>query len=69
MIKMKELLQDDSTYSVVRKFPIRMITNGLKNILARWKDLKFIIDSTYRSLNISDGLLPRVYGIPKVRKI
>ena len=65
----KEILQDDSTYSVVKKFSIRIITNGLKNILTRWKDSKFITDSTYRSLNTSDGLLPRVYGVPKVHKI
>ncbi|XP_018374026.1 PREDICTED: uncharacterized protein LOC108768186 [Trachymyrmex cornetzi] len=58
---MNEILQDTSTYTVVKKSPMNTLNNGLRNILTKWKSLGYITDGTYRWLNTSDGLLPRVY--------
>jgi len=55
MDKMKELLYDTNTYSILKKSPIRMITNGLKNIITRWKDAELISIAMYKFLNCTDG--------------
>jgi len=34
----------------------------------RWKNHNYISDITYRSLNCTDGVLPRAYGLPKIHK-
>jgi len=46
-----------------------MITNGLKNIITRWKDAEFISIAMYKFLNCIDELILRAYGTPKVHKI
>ncbi|KMQ86230.1 hypothetical protein RF55_14846 [Lasius niger] len=65
--KMRTLLADNDTYTVVKKDPTRKI-NGFHDILTRWKRLNYINYATYRRLNCSDGVLPRAYGLPKIHK-
>src|SRR5580765_2372334 len=66
--KMRTLLSDNDTYTVVKKDPTRKIINGLHDILTRWKRMNYINYATYRRLNCSDGVLPRAYGLPKIHK-
>ncbi|KMQ88900.1 hypothetical protein RF55_11387 [Lasius niger] len=65
--KMRTLLADNNTYTVVKKDPTRKI-NCLHDILTRWKRLNYINNGTYRQLNCSDGILTRAYGLPKSHK-
>jgi len=60
--------QNTNTYTIINKDPIKGISSMLKDMLTRWKQAKYINKITYRSLNCNDGLLPRVYGLPKVHK-
>lgn len=65
---MDELLSDESTYVRVDKNPTKRITNELKTLLAKWHKNDYISTNTYRSLRLSDGVLPRAYGLPKIHK-
>jgi len=53
---------------MINKNPITGISSMLKDILTRWKQVKYINEIAYRSLNCNDGLLSRAYGLPKVHK-
>lgn len=66
--EINNLLSDTDTYTVVGRNPVRKLTNSLREILTRWKNLNFISVSTYKSLLCSDGILPRAYGLPKIHK-
>ncbi|XP_071571138.1 uncharacterized protein [Temnothorax nylanderi] len=66
--KMEDTLSDPETYSVVKKDPLKTITNDLRELLKRWKNKKFISDQEYRALLTTDGVLPRAYGLPKIHK-
>lgn len=66
--KMTNLLSDNETYAIIDKDPTKKITNGLRDLLTRWKKNKYIAESVYRSLMLSDGILPRAYGLPKIHK-
>lgn len=68
MDKMSVLLSDQDTYKVVKKDPTRNLINQLHVILMRWKKNNYISLAAYRSLNCTDGVLPRAYGLPKVYK-
>jgi len=66
--KIRSMLQDINTYTIINKNPIKRISSRLKDMLNRWKQVKYINEITYRSLNCNDGLLPRAYGLPKIHK-
>ena len=66
--KMEELLQDRNTYNVIIKDPTRKLTTCLRDLLARWKKSEYISHNTHRWLYVSDGVLPRAYGLPKIHK-
>ncbi|XP_071580549.1 uncharacterized protein [Temnothorax nylanderi] len=66
--KMEETLADPATYSIVKKDPLKKMTNDLRELLKRWKNKKFISDQEYRALLTTDGVLPRPYGLPKIHK-
>jgi len=42
--------------------------NELRILLTRWKNSNYISVSKYKSLYCSDGILPKVYGLPKIHK-
>ncbi|NEV49183.1 hypothetical protein EUZ93_01505 [Wolbachia pipientis] len=66
--KMIDILSDSKTYTQIGKNPIKIITNQARTLLNRWKSEKFINDSSYKYLYVSDGSLPRAYGLPKIHK-
>src|SRR5436190_13742279 len=66
--KMDELLSDNNTYNVIHKEPLRNITKSLRDLLLRWKNREYISLATQRYLYVSDGVLPRAYGLPKIHK-
>jgi len=65
--KMNLLLSDSDTYVMIKKDPTRKITD-LRTLIKRWRNMDYINDLVYRSLLKTDGLLPRVYGLPKIHK-
>ncbi|XP_039311308.1 uncharacterized protein LOC120359073 [Solenopsis invicta] len=44
------------------------LTKGARELLTRWKNKKYITESTFKRVSCSDGILPRAYGLPKVHK-
>ncbi|KYQ53643.1 hypothetical protein ALC60_02916 [Trachymyrmex zeteki] len=66
--KMTTLLNDSDTYITIKKDPTKKLTTALRCMLTIWKRNDYINDSKYRELYCSDGLLPRVYGLPKLLK-
>ncbi|KYM99515.1 hypothetical protein ALC62_09745 [Cyphomyrmex costatus] len=64
----KEMLNDKNTYTVIKKDPTKKITTDLRGMLSRWKRCKYINESKYKFLYISDGTLPRAYALPKIHK-
>ncbi|EFN60764.1 hypothetical protein EAG_12834, partial [Camponotus floridanus] len=65
---MLTLLADKNTYRVVKKSPINKLISSLHDLLARWRAQDYISITKYKSLNCTDGVLPRAYGLPKIHK-
>jgi len=53
---------------VIKKDPIRKLGNNVKNVLSVWLKNEYIDIRTYRKLLITDGMLPRAYGLPQLHK-
>jgi len=66
--KMNRILSDDSTYKLIKKDPLRMITNKMNNMLKLWFDNKIIDEYTYKGLKCTNSNVPRCYGLPKIHK-
>jgi len=66
--KIEEMLSDTDTYEKINKDPTKKLTNQTRELLTRWKNKEFITDNTYNRIYISDGNLPRAYGLPKIHK-
>jgi len=66
--KINNMLNDKETYRLIDKDPINSITDNLRKMLTHWKNREFIDKITYNSLFVSDGVLPRAYGLPKIHK-
>jgi len=66
--KMNDLLTDSNTYVIIKKNPVNKIISNLRELLARWRRKEFISTGVARSLLLSDGVLPRAYGLPKIHK-
>lgn len=65
---MSVLLADKDTYKIVHKNPINKLISSMHDLLARWRARDYISAASYGSLNCTDGVLPRAYGLPKVHK-
>ncbi|XP_011858700.1 PREDICTED: uncharacterized protein LOC105556227, partial [Vollenhovia emeryi] len=66
--KMLTLLNDRETYNIVKKDPTKKLIGSLHELLARWKKMNYIDETTYKGCNFTDGTLPRAYGLPKIHK-
>ena len=54
---------------MLKKDPTNKLTTKIRiTLLTRWKTEGFIDQSTYKKFYISDGDLPRSYGLAKVHK-
>ncbi|XP_018376461.1 PREDICTED: uncharacterized protein LOC108769774 [Trachymyrmex cornetzi] len=67
--KMLSLLNDDSTYEIIRKNPICNLTRKLGELLILWKNKDYITKQDYNYLYVSDGSLPGIYGLPTIHKV
>jgi len=66
--KMNNIFSDSSTYTFANKDPIKKLSNNIRNMLASWKKREYIDTRLYKKLLITDGTLPRAYGLPKLHK-
>lgn len=66
--KMSVMLGDRNTYVIVNRDPINKISNCLNDLINRWKKKDYISVATARYLYVSDGVLLRAYGLPKIHK-
>jgi len=55
-------------YITIKKDPTKSIISSFGKILTKSKNLEFISITTHRAMTNIDGLLPRVYSLPKVHK-
>ena len=65
---MRDILSDNDTYRVINRDPTNKMTTGIRTILTGWRSKGFIDQEIYKKLYISDGELPRSYGLPKIHK-
>jgi len=63
------MLSDVNTYSVIHKDPLKKLTTDIRSLLVRWKREEYINSVTYRRMLITDGILPRAYGLTKIHKV
>jgi len=68
LTQMKQLLNDTSTYTIVKKNPVTSIEKHLNRTVKKWLDNDFISKQVFFRLRASDTLLPRAYGLPKIHK-
>lgn len=66
--KMNTVLNDQSTYSKLKKDPIKKLSAKMSSLVKSWRDNDLIDDATYKRLNTTNGNLPRCYGLPKIHK-
>jgi len=60
------MLQDQDTYTIVKKNHIANIEKNLNNMLKKWLQKEFILRHTYFLLFSSDCILSKAYDIPKI---
>ncbi|XP_071577748.1 uncharacterized protein [Temnothorax nylanderi] len=66
--RMKDLLNDNSTYKKLNNDPSKQLTTKLNKLVRSWLDNDIIDNCDYYRLNCTNGNLPRCYGLPKVHK-
>lgn len=66
--KMELLLNDQSTYKKLKRDPSKMLTKKINELVKSWRNNDLISEMTFRSLNCTNGNLPRCYGLPKIHK-
>jgi len=66
--KMLDLLNDNNTYSVIKKNPILKIERDLNLFFKNWLTKGFISRKEYYFMHSSDSILPKAYGLPKIHK-
>jgi len=66
--KMELLLEDNNTYSLIKKDPSNSIEKKLNGIIKKWFAKEYITKKEMFQLRSSDSLLPKAYGLPKLHK-
>ena len=66
--KALSLLNDKQTYTILKSDPTGKTERDLNQRLLLLKKSNKISEVTYRMLRSSDGLSPRLYGLPKIHK-
>ena len=67
--KMENLLQDENTYTVVRKPPFKKVERELNALLLSLKSQRKLPEKTYRYLHSSDAIPPAIRGSIKHHKL
>jgi len=63
-----KLLNDESTYTIIKKNPLKILERKLNETLKTWYKKEYITKKEYFSLHSSDCSLPKAYGLPKIHK-
>ncbi|RLU20854.1 hypothetical protein DMN91_007468 [Ooceraea biroi] len=66
--RMNDLLNDEATYSKLRRDPCKSLTNRVNELVRSWSNLDVIDEQSYRFLRTTDNTLSRCYGLPKIHK-
>lgn len=66
--KVKLLLSDTDTYCPRSFKSLNIVIEKLKELLKRWKLIKFLDPKTYHSLFMASANLPCSYALPKIHK-
>lgn len=66
--QMSELLNDSSTYKIIKKDPIKNMSQKVNDLVKSWRDNNLIDEHTYNNLKCTNGNTPRAYGLPKIHK-
>ncbi|KXJ11975.1 hypothetical protein AC249_AIPGENE14176 [Exaiptasia diaphana] len=64
--KIETMLSDKTTYKVLNSDPSKKCEKDLKSHLSKLKEK--LPESVYKAINTTDGITPRFYGLPKIRK-
>ena len=62
------MLNDKQTYTALKSDPTGRTERDLNQRLLLLKKSNKISEETYKLLRSSDGLAPRLYGLPKIHK-
>ena len=62
------MLNDKQTYTAQKSDPTGRTERDLNQRLLLLKKSSKISEETYKLLRFSDGLAPRLYGLPKIHK-
>ncbi|KAG4073072.1 hypothetical protein HA402_009491 [Bradysia odoriphaga] len=66
--KLKTLLDDRNTYSVVEEDPTRLIEGRCNRLILKWKRFGFITEEEATQLTRYNSICSRIYGKPKIHK-
>ena len=66
--KIENLLNDQTTYTVIRKPPLKKVERELNAMLLDLKNTEIIPEKTYRQLHLSDAIPPVIRGSIKHHK-
>ena len=66
--KLLRLLSNSATYQVILKNPICSIEKSLNRFIGKLYKNDKISSYLYKTLRCIDSVLPRIYGLPKIRK-
>ena len=66
--KMENLLEDETTYTVIRKSPFKKVERDLNAMLLSLKNQGKLLEKTYRKLHSSDAIPPAIRGSIKHHK-
>ena len=67
--KAQALLQDTSTYKVLKKDPISYLKNKLITLLKDIKQTGGLSTNKYKQLYLPSAVPPKFYGLPKIHKV
>ena len=66
--KMQAMLDDRDTYQPLSKGPTTSLESKMNRVLLKLKQEGRLSDRTYDQLRSSAGMVPRLYGLPKIHK-
>ena len=66
--KVMTLLEDETTYRKLKKYPTTREENKMNAMLLDLKNKGILAEELYRQLRSSGGQIPLFYGLPKIHK-
>lgn len=67
--KMLELLNDETTYEIVKSNPTNTYQKRNNDLIKSWENKNLISPFTAKTLKIHNSQCPKIYGLPKLNKI